>query len=801
MHLSQRLREAILIITGAIALFLLLALMTYHRTDPSWSNIYDTHSVANAGGRVGAWFADVFLMLFGYLAYLFPFMLAYSAWLFLHALPERPSFDWRVFVLRGTGFLLIMFGGCALASLQFLGLHSHIPYTAGGILGSIIGPDLASQFNLTGATLLLLALLLTGITLFTGLSWLKLMDSIGRLVFVIVGGLASFSRTFSKMVLVIGSGSLRGWRSYRERRQLRHERKLEAKRAAKEAAKQKAFERKAKSTKSKLVIHHKDQDKAPQNNSTQEIQKSKLTITEQTNPIKTSLRAQKERQVPLFKSMPVGDLPPISLLDPAEPASKKGFSKQTLEQMSRDVEAKLKDFGVEVQVVAVHPGPVITRFEMELAPGIKVSRISGLAKDLARSLSVISVRIVEVIPGKSVVGLELPNEEREVVRLSEILASVQYEQMRSPLSLALGKDISGHPVIVDLAKMPHLLVAGTTGSGKSVGVNAMLMGLLYKSVPEQVRLILVDPKMLELSIYEGIPHLLTPVVTDMKEAANALRWCVGEMERRYRLMAALGVRNLSGFNHKVSEAAKKGTPIPDPLWNGPEDEECPKLNSLPFIIVVIDEFADMMMVVGKKVEQLIARIAQKARAAGIHLILATQRPSVDVITGLIKANIPTRIAFQVSSKIDSRTVLDQGGAEQLLGNGDMLYLPPGTSVPVRVHGAFVADHEVHKVVEDWKQRAQPEYLDEILQGGAGAAGDLASGESGDGDAESDPLYDEAVQIVTSTRKSSISGLQRRLKVGYNRAARLVEDMEAAGVVGPMESNGSREVLAPPPPEE
>lgn len=800
MHLNQRLREAILIITGAISLFLLLALLTYHHSDPGWSNIYNANHIANAGGRVGAWFADIFLYSFGYLAYLFPVMLAYSAWIFLHALPERPGFDWRVFALRGTGFLLIMIGGCALASLQFLGDYSYIPYTAGGILGSVIGPDLASEFNLTGATLLLLALLLTGITLFTGLSWLKLMDDIGRLVFAIIGALLRVSHAVGSGCLTISKASLSVWRTYRERQRLRQQQKHETKRLAKETALQKALAKKANNKKPDLFIDNRTQNTAEQLSQTQSKPKSTLTITEQASTIKPSQRAQKERQVPLFKTMPVGELPPIALLDPAEPSSQRGFSKQTLEQMSRDVEAKLKDFGVDVQVVAVHPGPVITRFEMELAPGIKVSRISGLAKDLARSLSVISVRIVEVIPGKSVVGLELPNEHREIVRLSEILASEQYEHMRSPLSLALGKDISGHPVIVDLAKMPHLLVAGTTGSGKSVGVNAMLMGLLYKSTPEHVRLILVDPKMLELSIYEGIPHLLTPVVTDMKEAANALRWCVAEMERRYRLMAALGVRNLSGFNHKVREAENKGNPIPDPLWNGPEDEECPTLSPLPCIVVVIDEFADMMMVVGKKVEQLIARIAQKARAAGIHLILATQRPSVDVITGLIKANIPTRIAFQVSSKIDSRTVLDQGGAEQLLGNGDMLYLPPGTSVPVRVHGAFVADHEVHKVVEDWKQRAQPEYLDEILQGGAGAASDGFSGDSGD-DAESDPLYDEAVKIITSTRKASISGLQRRLKVGYNRAARLVEDMEAAGVVGPMESNGSREVLAPPPPED
>jgi S-DNA-T family DNA segregation ATPase FtsK/SpoIIIE len=454
-----------------------------------------------------------------------------------------------------------------------------------------------------------------------------------------------------------------------------------------------------------------------------------------------------------------------------------------------------------VQVVAVHPGPVITRFEMQLAPGIKVSRISSLAKDLARALSVISVRIVDVIPGKSVVGLEVPNESRETVRLSEVLSSQQYELIKSPLALALGKDISGHPVIVDLGKMPHLLVAGTTGSGKSVGLNAMLIGLLYKSTPAELRMILVDPKMLELSIYEGIPHLLTPVVTDMKEAANALRWCVIEMDRRYRLMASLGVRNLASFNNKIKEAEKRGAPLPDPTWNAESDKPCPNLQTHPYIVVVIDEYADMMMVVGKKIEQLIARIAQKARAAGIHLILATQRPSVDVITGLIKANIPTRIAFQVSSKIDSRTVLDQGGAEQLLGNGDMLYLPPGTSVPVRVHGALVTDHEVHRVVEDWKRRGQADYIEEITRDNETGTAEMAgSVEGGEDDPEHDPLYDQAVNIVTVTRRASISSIQRRLKIGYNRAARLVEQMEVAGLVGPMESNGSREVLAPPPAE-
>ena len=504
-----------------------------------------------------------------------------------------------------------------------------------------------------------------------------------------------------------------------------------------------------------------------------------------------------------------GVLPPLNLLDEQDKASDKGFSKDSLEHMSNLLELKLQDFGINANVVEVLPGPVVTRFEIQPAAGIKVSRISGLAKDLARSMAVISVRVVEVIPGKSVVGIEIPNETREMVRLREVLSSDAYDRSSSPLTLALGNDIAGSPVVADLAKMPHLLVAGTTGSGKSVGINAMLLSILFKASPEEVKLILIDPKMLELSVYDDIPHLLTPVITDMKDASTGLMWCVGEMERRYKLMAALGVRNIAGYNRKIEEAEKSGNPITDPLWvfnpddmgwdESQEPPEAPILESLPYIVVVVDEFADMMMIVGKKVEQLIARIAQKARAAGIHLILATQRPSVDVITGLIKANVPSRIAFQVSSKIDSRTILDQGGAEQLLGHGDMLFLPPGTSVPDRIHGAFVDDHEVHKVVADWKRRGQPNYLTEITDESFSAAVPVpgfSSPESTSQDDESDPLYDEAVAFVIESRKASISSVQRKLRVGYNRAARLIEQMEASGVVSEMSSNGSREVLVP-----
>nr|WP_301773998.1 MULTISPECIES: DNA translocase FtsK [unclassified Pseudidiomarina] len=498
----------------------------------------------------------------------------------------------------------------------------------------------------------------------------------------------------------------------------------------------------------------------------------------------------------------IDPLPSIALLDkPAKTGNP--LTPAELEQISQTVEAVLQDFGVEVKVANVQPGPVITRFELDLAPGVKVSKISNLDKDIARSLSAISVRVVEVIPGKSYVGLELPNKSRETVFFSDVISCDAFQQNPSPLTMVLGKGIAGQPVVVDLAKMPHLLVAGTTGSGKSVGVNVMILSLLYKSTPEQVRLIMIDPKMLELSVYEGIPHLLTEVVTDMKDAANALRWCVGEMERRYKLMSALGVRNLKGYNVKVEDAAAAGEPLRDPLWKPGDsmDEMPPVLETLPSIVVVIDEFADMMMIVGKKVEELIARIAQKARAAGIHLILATQRPSVDVITGLIKANIPTRIAFQVQSKIDSRTILDQPGADQLLGQGDMLYLPPGSGVPTRVHGAFIDDHEVHAVVADWKRRGKPNYLEEILSGDQSDDALLPGESAGDDDGESDPLYDEAVAFVTETQRVSVSSVQRKFRIGYNRAARIVEQMEVSGVVSSAASNGQRDVLAPRPPRD
>lgn len=794
-HLSLRLREGIFIVVSALSLFLLLALLTFHQSDPSWTHTGAVMHVANAGGRVGAWIADVLLLLFGYPGYLLPLMFVYSAWLYFRAEPGAREFDVWAFILRATGFVFIFAAGSGIVSLQFSEFRQHVPFSAGGILGNNIGFGLSNALNVPGTTLILLAIFCSGITLFTGLSWLGLIDRTGALCLNLWDGVKYQAQ---RLYHAIQQQCSVHRNAKKQRRALQ---RAMAKTASGITISRSGTEPVTTSVRVQGVSRpkglkqhfHIDEDNGV-------VKNSSVRIETASDPIALSERSRRDRQLPLFNNPVTGTLPSLSLLDVPDMKKKKGYSNQQLEAMSREVEGRLQDFGIKVQVVAVHPGPVITRFEMQLAAGVKVSRISSLAKDLARSLSTTSVRIVEVIPGKTVVGLELPNEDREMVSLSEILSSQTYEKVKSPLALALGKDISGCPVVVDLGKMPHLLVAGTTGSGKSVGVNAMLMGLLYKSTPAEVRMILVDPKMLELSVYEGIPHLLTPVVTDMKEAANGLRWCVAEMERRYRLMAALGVRNLTGFNNKVKNAAASDAPIKDPLWRGESLDERPALNALPFIVVVIDEYADMMMVVGKKVEQLIARIAQKARAAGIHLILATQRPSVDVITGLIKANIPTRIAFQVSSKIDSRTIIDQGGAEQLLGHGDLLYLPPGTSIPIRVHGAFVSDEEVHRVVADWKRRGEPEYIEAITVGSDGEGeGNNDGGGMGD-DSEKDVLYDEAVFIVTKTRRASISSIQRRLKIGYNRAARLVEEMEAAGVVSQMESNGSREVLAPPPPE-
>jgi S-DNA-T family DNA segregation ATPase FtsK/SpoIIIE len=802
--LWRRLQEGGFILLSAVACFLLIALITYHEGDPGWSHTGTHKGVVNAAGRVGAWFSDLFLYLFGYIAYMIPTMIGYGGIRIFQNRYEVGEFHRLLWCLRIVGFLLAIIAGGGLASLHFSVWNEGLPMGAGGICGQMIGAELLPVVGYLGSTLLLVSLFLAGITLATGLSWFGLMDIISRATWLgfnrfraeiphIPKRLAHLKQQISHFKW----SSL--WAIFR-------------------------FKKKAVTAGLPAVLSgpkgaglrgdRKDLRKEPSilgknHNASQNSEKSLMvavkrnlspTLNSNDNPNIPSVEAKMRRRVESIEGIKGGNvLPSVDLLEENDEKlnAEEGFSDAKLEALSREVEARLLEFGVQVTVVAVSPGPVITQFELELAAGLKVSKITGLSKDLARALSVPRVRVVEVIPGKSVVGLEIPNEHRELVRLREIVESNEYTESLGPLSLALGKDISGNPVVVNLAKMPHLLVAGTTGSGKSVGINVMLLSLLYKAMPDEIKLILIDPKMLELSIYDGIPHLLTPVVTDMKDAANALRWCVGEMERRYQVMAAVGVRNLTGYNRKISDAESAKQPLYDPLWRpsplGDPNAERPLLNKLPHIVVIIDEFADMMMVVGKKVEELIARIAQKARAAGIHMILATQRPSVDVITGLIKANVPTRIAFQVSSRIDSRTILDQQGAEQLLGHGDMLYLAPGAGIPVRIHGAFVSDEEVHAVVKALKQSGEPDYAIDILGGGSAGLGAIGGWESEE-DGEQDDLYDQAVQIVTESRRASISNLQRRLKIGYNRAARLIETMETAGVVSSMQSNGGREVL-------
>jgi len=744
------LREIGLIGLLALAAFTLLAMVSYSPTDPAFSFSGTGGDVQNLVGRTGAWFSDFLLYLFGLMAYALPLMLVIGG-VRLVRLRELPL-TWALFGMRLLGWLGLVFSGCVLAQLHF-DPDLQLPQGVGGVLGQWLASLGVPVLGWVGVTLIAVTVALTGAQAATGFSWLDVAEFTGRRLHRFAAtSIALLDRNLDRL---------------RERR--------EARRSARSLTESRRSARKA---------------RAP------DPERKQPEIQAPPPPVP---KAKPARQGSLFKFKGSGELPEIDLLDEPAEESHLGYSEASLEAMSRLLELKLADFGVDAEVVSVLPGPVVTRFEVQPAAGVKVQKISGLVKDLARSLAVISVRIVEVIPGKSVVGIEIPNEHREVVRLKEVIASPVFNESKSALTLALGKDIMGEAVVADIARMPHLLVAGTTGSGKSVGVNAMLLSLLYKSTPEQVRLILVDPKMLELSVYEGIPHLLTPVVTDMKEAAQALNWCVAEMERRYKLMAALGVRNLAGFNRKVAEADKQGEGIADPLWPADHAEPPPNLEALPFIVVVIDEFADMMMIVGKKVEQLIARIAQKARAAGIHLILATQRPSVDVITGLIKANIPARLSFQVSSKVDSRTILDQGGAEQLLGHGDMLFLPPGTSVPNRIHGAFVSDEEVHRLVADWQARGAPDYREDVLTGTTGGDDETPflpiDGEGGDTEQE-DELYDEAVAFVIESRRPSISSVQRKLRIGYNRAARLIEAMEVAGVVSTMNSNGSREVLVP-----
>lgn len=937
-HMGRLFREVGGIVCGFAALIALLALTSFDASDPGWSHTGIGEPIQNSVGRVGAWFADVTLSLFGYMAYLLPLVMGVGGWLLFR--DERRVINaYRPFVfVRLIGVILMLASASGLADLHFGVPDGALPHNifGGGILGTAVAWRLVGFLHHLGTTLLLLAVFFSSLTLAFGTSWLRLIELIGGAVVGlferITGSFSSMSETHAEHARIrdadrarelhirqreheaVEAARLRDAKAAGKRREkatsapapaprvrsaasvpdldplldidaenpprtglaaalaMAREKAVAGTQAASQAAsgaarsaakniapsshgaRMDALERSLGEAdpllhetdpllngghEVKLPVNRaipdpfqglpdedfavetneaeaapepapraapkKSPPRAPTSPVTAEAPEHEtvLPVIDTTRKKKIAIkpRVSDQKQAKLFLDVPDSDLPPLSLLDAPEP-QRPGFSDEDLEALSRLLEQKLAEFRITVEVVAVHPGPVITRFEMQLAPGIKASRITGLSQDIARSMSLVSVRVVEVIAGKSTIGIEVPNDHREIVQLSEMLQSPQYIEKKSPLTLALGKDISGESVTADLGRMPHLLVAGTTGSGKSVAVNAMLISLLYKATAKDVRLILIDPKMLELNVYDGIPHLLSPVVTDMKEAANALRWCVGEMERRYTVMAALKVRNIAGYNKKVNEAIKAGTPIVDPLYDPQLSltpaAAPPTLEPMPFIVVVVDEFADMMMQVGKKAEELIARIAQKARAAGIHLILATQRPSVDVITGLIKANVPTRIAFQVSSKIDSRTILDQGGAESLLGHGDMLYLPPGTALPVRVHGAFVDDHEVQNVIAHIKQTGEPNYIEEILQENTASIPGLSGGDSDGGGAESDALYDQAVEIVLESRKASISYVQRRLKIGYNRAARMVEEMEAAGVVSQVTSSGTREVLAPPP---
>jgi len=743
-RLSRLMREAGWLLFLALAAYLALIFATHNPTDPGYFYSGKDGVIVNKGGATGAWFSDLFFGLFGLSAWWWVALTGFAVMRLFHRVETWSVFDRRNLAIAIGGFCILLLASSTLESVRLYSLKGDLPNGAGGVVGGLLAGMVETAFGFAGSTVLLLAICAAALSIFSGLSWIKLAEKIGAGV---------------------------EWLFLTSRA------KIEARRD-REVGDLAVVEREEKVVEMKRMI----EDHPP------------IRIEPTIIEIPQSDRMKKEKQVPLFSDLPDSPLPPIALLDPAGESIERPTN-ETLEFTSRLIERKLMDFNVLAKVVAAHPGPVITRYEIEPAVGVKGSQIVNLSRDLARALSVISIRVVETIPGTSHMGLEIPNPKREIVRLSEILGSAVYGDMASKLAIAMGKDIAGRPVVTDLAKMPHVLVAGTTGSGKSVAINAMILSLLYKATANEVRLILIDPKMLELSVYESIPHLLAPVVTDMKHAAYALNWCVAEMDRRYKLMSAVGVRNLAGYNTKVREAKEKGTPLPHPFSLTPDAPE--PLEALPLIVVVIDELADMMMVVGKKVEELIARLAQKARASGIHLVLATQRPSVDVITGLIKANVPTRVAFQVSSKIDSRTILDQQGAEALLGQGDMLYLPPGSGMPQRVHGAFVGDAEVHRVVEYLKRQGEPQYIEGILDapeetmleniggGGNGAAG-----------GEQDALYDQAVQVVLQNKRASISLVQRHLRIGYNRAARLLEDMEKAGLVSSMQSNGNREIIAP-----
>jgi DNA segregation ATPase FtsK/SpoIIIE, S-DNA-T family len=729
-RLGRVLREAGWIIFLAAGVYLLLVLATYQPDDPSPFFSGRGESIANKGGAAGAFLSGTLLYMFGWSAWWWLALAAYGILRLYGRVETWEVLNRRTLAVSLVGFAFLIASSSALEAMRLYSAKAALPSEAGGALGQVLASLVEPAFVAVAAA---------SFSMFTGLSWIRFAEALG----------AALEWSY---------------RTVRERLEARRDR--EEGRLAAQAREGKVEEAK------KLFDEHEP-----------------LRIEMPALEVPKSERVVREKQVPLFADLPDSPLPPVSLLDAPEPHVERP-TPETLEYMSRLIERKLGDFNVQVKVVAAYPGPVITRFEIEPAVGVKGSQIVNLARDLARALSVTAIRVVETIPGTSCMGLEIPNPKREIVRLSEIVGSQAYADMHARLTLALGKDITGKPVVADLAKMPHLLVAGTTGSGKSVAINAMILSLIYKTSAKELKLILIDPKMLELSAYEGIPHLIAPVVTDMKQASSALHWCVKEMDRRYRLMSALGVRNLSSYNQRIEEAIRRKQPEKHPFSLTPDNPE--DLEPLPTIVLVIDELADLMMVTGKKVEEQIARIAQKSRASGIHLILATQRPSVDVITGLIKANVPTRIAFQVSSKVDSRTILDQMGAESLLGQGDMLYLTPGTGLPQRVHGAYVADAEVHRVVECLKKQGEAQYLEEILEAESaepeGTAGEAAvSGES-------DPLYDQAVQIVLQNKRASISLVQRHLRIGYNRAARLIEDMERAGLVSPMATNGNREIL-------
>ena len=840
----QRLLEAGLLFSCVFAMFTMLALVSFDPADPGWAQTGYQTPVRNLGGAVGAYLSDLLLNLFGWIAFTLPIVIAITGWLLFQKFHRLMQLDYLTLGLKCIGFFMLYIGITSLASMNF---DDVFYFSAGGILGDILSNSFLPYFSFIGSTLIFLMFACAGFVLLTGFSWLKAVDLIGQ--YTIAGAVylyelppklkEQFSSSPEPGTKKPDTALISEQLSFSDDKQQTDSQPEQLGEMAEQVPEAAVVMDEENEPMPQVNIPIELDDVPFTYNGEDESQEPYVNIDELMNgPLEMNVQqhVDDEEIAAAFEPVEKIDLPealvdeapsqfpPVSevLAKAAEEKKAGGINKyegmpsielldrpdkaenpinqEELDQVSRLVEAKLLDFGIQVQVVSVFPGPVITRFELDLAPGVKVSKITNLSKDLARALSAISVRVVEVIPGKSVIGLELPNKFREIVRLSEVISCDAFTNSTSPLTMVLGKDIAGDPIVVDLGKMPHLLVAGTTGSGKSVGVNTMILSLLYKSTPEDVRLIMIDPKMLELSVYEGIPHLLAEVVTDMKEAANALRWCVGEMERRYKLMSAVGVRNLKGYNQKVLKAIEDGQPLVDPLWKPGEsmDTMPPQLEKLPSIVVIVDEFADMMMIVGKKVEELIARIAQKARAAGIHLVLATQRPSVDVITGLIKANIPTRMAFQVSSRIDSRTILDQQGAEQLLGQGDMLYLPPGSGVPTRVHGAFVDDHEVHAVVKDWQSRGEPNYLDEILSGDSEQEVLLPGEQSESEESELDALYDEALAFVTETRRVSISSVQRKFRIGYNRAARIVEEMEMQGAVSTPGHNGAREVLAPPP---